>query len=67
MIEADLRADVEKAFFGYSIPALWSASKTHAFVIDFGYGCYEYKLHEKYLDDKTLEATGACVDGKSTT
>ena len=62
--ENELRANIAKSFFGYSIPALWQVSSTYAFVIDSGYGCDEDKPLDDYLDDKTMESTGACVDGK---
>ena len=62
--EAELRANVAKSFFGYSIPALWQVSNTYAFVIDSGYGCNEDKPLGEYLENDIMEATGACVDGK---
>ncbi|KAF3018154.1 hypothetical protein E8E14_009990 [Neopestalotiopsis sp. 37M] len=61
--ESELRANIGKAFFGYYIPALWQVSGTHAFVIDSGYACGEDKPLDEYLEDDTMDATGACVDG----
>lgn len=59
----DLRANIKKCYFGYSIPALWQASKTTAFIIDAGYACGSKDLTD-YLEDDTMDATGACVDGQ---
>jgi hypothetical protein len=42
-----------------------SYSNAHAFVIDSGYGCDEAKEKlDKYLNEKTADATGVCIDGK---
>ncbi|RHZ56572.1 uncharacterized protein CDV56_100433 [Aspergillus thermomutatus] len=60
----ELRANIQKCFFGYSIPALWQVSKTYAFIIDAGHGCDEGKQLTDYLKDDTMDATGACVDGQ---
>jgi GH18 family chitinase len=62
--EPELRAKVGKSFFGYSIPALWKVSKTHAFVIDSGYSCDENNPLGEYLEDDTMAATWGCVDDK---
>ncbi|THC89509.1 hypothetical protein EYZ11_011043 [Aspergillus tanneri] len=59
----ELRANIAKSFFGYSIPALWRVSKTYAFIIDSGYGCAEGKKLSDYLDDHTMDATGVVTDG----
>ncbi|KAF7126015.1 hypothetical protein CNMCM5793_002374 [Aspergillus hiratsukae] len=59
-----LRANIQKCFFGYSIPALWQVSKAYSFVIDAGHGCDEGKQLTDYLDDTTMDATGACVEGR---
>lgn len=59
----DLRANIQRCYFGYSIPALWQASKTYAFIIDSGYE-YRSKDLTDYLEDDIMDATGACVDGQ---
>ncbi|KAJ5192367.1 hypothetical protein N7449_008509 [Penicillium cf. viridicatum] len=59
----DLRTNIQKCFFGYSIPALWQASKSYAFIIDAGHACGGKELTD-YLADDTMDATGACVDGQ---
>ncbi|KAJ6140241.1 hypothetical protein N7471_006727 [Penicillium samsonianum] len=59
----ELRTNIEKCFFGYSIPALWQASKAYAFIIDTGHACGGKELTD-YLADDTMSATGACVDGQ---
>ncbi|KAF7554695.1 hypothetical protein G7Z17_g2698 [Cylindrodendrum hubeiense] len=61
--EPDLRANIERTFYAYSIPILWQFSATWAFVMDSGYSCSEDKELSSYLDDDTMEATGACYDG----
>ncbi|THC88729.1 hypothetical protein EYZ11_011829 [Aspergillus tanneri] len=63
-VKNELRANIQKCFFGYSIPALWQVSKAYAFIIDAGHGCDEGKQLSNYLDDDTMDATGACVDGR---
>ncbi|KAK5799831.1 hypothetical protein VI817_002043 [Penicillium citrinum] len=60
-IKNDLRANIKKCFFGYSIPALWQVSKSYSFIIDAGHGCGKKELTQ-YLSDETMDATGACVD-----
>ncbi|CAG8893424.1 unnamed protein product [Penicillium egyptiacum] len=57
----DLVTNIQKCFLGFSIPALWQASKSYAFIIDAGHGCGEKELSE-YLTEDTMKATGACVD-----
>jgi hypothetical protein len=59
----DLLKNIQKCFFGYSIPALWQASKAYAFVVDAGHACGGKELTD-YLADDTMDATGACVDGQ---
>ncbi|KAK8062875.1 hypothetical protein PG997_014972 [Apiospora hydei] len=60
----ELRQNIAKSFFGYAIPALWQVSHTYAFVIDSGYACDDDKPLGDYLDDDTMDATGACVEGR---
>ena len=60
----DLDPIVAKTFFGYAIPALWRLSNTYAFIIDSGFGCDADKPLGVYLTRSTMDATGACVDGK---
>ncbi|KAJ5759971.1 hypothetical protein N7520_007127 [Penicillium odoratum] len=35
----DLRTNIQKCFFGYSIPALWQVSKAYSFIIHAGHDC----------------------------
>ncbi|KAK4125717.1 hypothetical protein N657DRAFT_569661, partial [Parathielavia appendiculata] len=60
----ELTANIKKTFFGFAIPALWRVSRSYAFVLDSGFGCDADKPLDKYLLDATMEATGACVDGR---
>jgi hypothetical protein len=60
----ELRANIAKFFYGFSIPALWRVSKKYAFIIDAGHACDAGKQLGNYLDDATMDATGACVDGR---
>jgi GH18 family chitinase len=62
--DTDVKFGIKKLFYGYSIPALWRVSDTYAFVVDSGFGCGEDKPLDAYLDDATMDATGACVDGR---
>lgn len=57
--ESKLRANIGKSLFGFTIPALWQVSGTYAFAIDSGYGCDEDKPLDDYLEDDTMDATGA--------
>ncbi|RYO82101.1 hypothetical protein DL762_006788 [Monosporascus cannonballus] len=59
----ELRSNVLKSFFGFSIPALWRRSKTYAFVIDSGASCDGRPLG-KYLADSTADETGVCYQGR---
>jgi hypothetical protein len=58
-----LVASIKKCFFGFTLPALWRASKSYPFVMDAGHDCESKELTE-YLTDDTMDATGSCVDGK---
>jgi GH18 family chitinase len=60
----ELTASVKKTFYSFGIPALWRASRNYAFVMDSGFGCDADKPLDQYLDDATMDATGACVDGR---
>jgi hypothetical protein len=62
--EADLRANIGKSIFAFAIPSLWSVSKAYPFIIDTGFGCDAINPIGQYLDDDTMEATGACVENK---
>ncbi|KAH8423398.1 uncharacterized protein LDX57_001157 [Aspergillus melleus] len=55
---------VDKTFFGYVIPAFWKVSKTYAFIIDSGYGCDDDRPLSNYLDARTMNATGVCLEEK---
>ncbi|KAF3225838.1 hypothetical protein TWF106_001711 [Orbilia oligospora] len=59
----ELRTNVLKSFFGFSIPTLWRRSKTYAFIIDSGASC-DGKPLGKYLDDSTADRTGVCYEGR---
>ncbi|KAH6631034.1 hypothetical protein B0J18DRAFT_379787 [Chaetomium sp. MPI-SDFR-AT-0129] len=58
-----LKETIGKAFFGFAIPAIWRASNNYAFVIDSGYACNVDRPLPAFLEDNTMNATGACVDG----
>ncbi|KAL4879073.1 hypothetical protein BJY04DRAFT_229417 [Aspergillus karnatakaensis] len=59
----ELRANIQKSFYGFSIPALWQASQAYPFILDSGHGCDERQLSQ-YLEDATMDSTGACIDGR---
>ena len=55
---------IAKAFFAYSIPALWSVSGTSAFVMDSGYSCDAVvDPGSQYLDNDTMVSTKSCFQG----
>ncbi|KAM6532557.1 hypothetical protein FSOLCH5_001981 [Fusarium solani] len=60
----DLQANIEKSFYGFTIPTLWRLSETYAFVLDSGYDCNKEYPVEDYLDEDTMDATSACYDGR---
>jgi hypothetical protein len=65
MSQAVLNDHVARSLFAYSIPLLWRVSNTFAFVMDSGLGCNDdKKALSEYLDEATMTATGACVDGR---
>ncbi|KAL2173022.1 uncharacterized protein P884DRAFT_273605 [Thermothelomyces heterothallicus CBS 202.75] len=63
-IHNELQANVKKSIYAFAIPNLWGVSQTFAFILDSGFGCDVEKPLQDYLEDETMEATGACVDGK---
>lgn len=62
--EADLEANIAKAFFAYAIPSAWTFSKHYAFIIDSGYDCGTTDPLGDYLDTDTMHATYGCYGGK---
>lgn len=60
----ELRANIQKTFYGFAIPAIWRASETYAFILDSGYGCEEDHPASDYLEDDTMDATDACIDNR---
>ncbi|KAL2847859.1 putative necrosis-inducing factor-domain-containing protein [Aspergillus pseudoustus] len=67
----ELRHDILKCVFGFTIPALWRAAGTYSFIISTGTRCDEGKADpdyyleemEQYLDADTMKTAGACVLG----
>lgn len=55
-----LQANIQKAFFGYAIPALWQASSAYAFIIDSGSGCDADRPVHDYLSDADMAAMKYC-------
>lgn len=62
--EAELEANIAKAFFAYAIPTGWTFSKHYAFVIDSGYDCSASDPLGDYLDTDTMHATYGCYQNK---
>lgn len=56
----DIENFINKAFFGFAIPSVWTASGTAAFVIDSGYPCSAQNPLTQYMTAATQEATYAC-------
>ncbi|KAI8943235.1 hypothetical protein NX059_001257 [Plenodomus lindquistii] len=63
--EPELRANIGRTIFAWSIPNLWRNSKAYAFVMDSGYGCTGNEGLEEYVEADVMKATGACIDGKA--
>jgi hypothetical protein len=66
----ELKDDILKSVFGFTIPALWRAAGTHAFIISTATKCTEgenpdhyLEEMEQYLDADTMKATGECLFG----
>ncbi|KGO76979.1 hypothetical protein PITC_004000 [Penicillium italicum] len=59
---SDVEAFIGKAFFGYSIPTLWTISGSAAFVIDSGYPCSAQNPLTDYMTASTQESTYACYN-----
>ncbi|KAJ5726918.1 Glycoside hydrolase superfamily [Penicillium malachiteum] len=53
---------IGKAFFGFSIPALWTAAGTAAFVVDSGYPCSAQNPLTDYMTADTQESTYVCYN-----
>jgi GH18 family chitinase len=68
-LEIELRNNILKCVFGFTIPALWRAASTHAFIIDTESDCASDNDHyledmEQYLDRNTMKTSGECIDGR---
>ncbi|KAL3465425.1 hypothetical protein BJX64DRAFT_275079 [Aspergillus heterothallicus] len=67
--EIELRENILKCVFGFTIPALWRAAGTRAFIIDTESQCGPSDTHylkdmEQYLDKGTMNTRGECIDGR---
>ncbi|TWU70441.1 hypothetical protein ED733_000323 [Metarhizium rileyi] len=62
--EATLKGFIGKAFFAYSIPALWSVAGISPFIIDSGYACGTIDPIKGYMSWDSMQRTWHCVDGK---
>ncbi|KAF4439699.1 glycosylhydrolase family 18-6 [Fusarium austroafricanum] len=60
----NLQGDIEKSFYGFTIPTLWRISDTYAFVLDSGYDCLKEYPVKEYADKKTMDATSTCYEGR---
>jgi hypothetical protein len=63
----NLKLNILKAFYGYTIPALWSVSGADVFVIDAGYSCSGTDPNGGllYMSGSDQTATFYCVNGSS--
>jgi hypothetical protein len=61
---SSLQASIAKAFFGYSIPAIWTVSGAYPFIIDSGYDCSADNPITQYMDPDTQRSTYACYNNK---
>ncbi|KAI1073202.1 hypothetical protein LB507_010805 [Fusarium sp. FIESC RH6] len=62
--DESLQTNIEKAFYGYTIPILWNMTQANAFVLDSGYSCDEEYPVKDYLSLKTMDATNACYNDR---
>ncbi|KAK4213191.1 hypothetical protein QBC37DRAFT_464275 [Rhypophila decipiens] len=53
-----------RAFYAYAIPAIWTVSGIHAFVLDSGYPCGTIDPMGQYINTDTQHATWACFQDK---
>ncbi|KAK4154152.1 hypothetical protein C8A00DRAFT_14725, partial [Chaetomidium leptoderma] len=62
---AEMEALVIKAFYSYTIPAIWTVPALGAFVMDSGYTCDHIDpVTPKYMDADTAHATWTCYNNK---
>jgi hypothetical protein len=54
---------IQRAFFGYAIPALWTVSGAAAFVVDSGYPCGTVNPLGQYMSNDTAEDSYSCYNG----
>lgn len=59
----NLEGYINKAFFGFAIPAVWTASNNAAFIVDSGYACGTVNPLTQYMTVDTQEATYSCYNG----
>ncbi|KAM0511469.1 hypothetical protein ACHAPE_009823 [Trichoderma viride] len=59
----NLEGYINKAFFGFAIPAVWTASNNAAFIVDSGYACGTVNPLTQYMTVETQEATYSCYNG----
>jgi hypothetical protein len=64
---ANLQASVLKAFYGYTIPAIWTVSSANVFVIDAGYGCTSTTRDGglQYMSASDQDSMCVCVGGNT--
>ncbi|KAH0499605.1 hypothetical protein TgHK011_006785 [Trichoderma gracile] len=60
---SQLESFIQKAFYAFAIPALWTVSGTNAFVVDSGYPCGTVNPLTRYMTEDTQEATYSCHNG----
>ncbi|OAA36492.1 chitinase [Metarhizium rileyi] len=59
-----LKAAIGKAFFAYSIPAIWSVSGASPFIIDSGSACGTLDPIAGYMSPDGMHKSWHCVDNK---
>lgn len=59
----NLEGYINKAFFSFAIPAVWTASNNAAFIVDSGYACGTVNPLTQYMTVETQEATYSCYNG----
>ncbi|EJP62058.1 chitinase-like protein [Beauveria bassiana ARSEF 2860] len=61
---SDMKTNMARAFFSYAIPAVWTASGHHPFVVDSGYACGTIDPLGIYMTVDTMSKTWGCYEDK---
>ncbi|ERS96164.1 hypothetical protein HMPREF1624_07700 [Sporothrix schenckii ATCC 58251] len=57
-----IRSSISHGFYGYAIPAVWSAAGKGVFVLDTGADCSNLNVVSQYVDDSIQKQAMGCID-----